>query len=361
VPPPSKEFPLWLKDRGQYQDGAVMRIHFTVADSTRLRVVVLGPLAELQHSLTRLQLPSNQALYDSWRRPALAGTRALSPDVREVARFVAPPAGPMVDMFTLVGAADDHTEGLDRLCGSPGGPLRDEFAVTPTIAGIQSGWIGDFADGDRTARQRLTGALADYHDMAIGPYWPRIRAVLDKERAARIDVMATHGLDAMLTGLAPALHWKAPVLEVPDQARPGQAGRIRTITDIHLRGRGLLLAPSLFCTDPGLFTPWNDDPALLIYPIDLDALTARRVWRRTGEPDQRALAGLLGTTRAAALRVIADGCTTSELARQLGISPGGASQHATVLREAGLVISRRHRNTVRHTLTGLGVDLLNAT
>lgn len=58
--------------------------------------------------------------------------------------------------------------------------------------------------------------------------------------------------------------------------------------------------------------------------------------------------------------MIADGCTTSELAQRIGISPGGASQHATVLREAGLVVSHRHRNTVRHTLTGLGAGLLNA-
>jgi DNA-binding transcriptional ArsR family regulator len=130
---------------------------------------------------------------------------------------------------------------------------------------------------------------------------------------------------------------------------------------VHLRGRGLLLALSLFSNgDPGLFTPWNDDPALLIYPVDLDAPTALRLWRRD-ESGDRALAGLLGTTRAAALRVIADGCTTTELARRLGISPGGASQHATVLRDAGLVVSRRFRNSVRHTLTGLGVDLLNAT
>jgi DNA-binding transcriptional ArsR family regulator len=57
--------------------------------------------------------------------------------------------------------------------------------------------------------------------------------------------------------------------------------------------------------------------------------------------------------------VIAHGCTTTELARRLRISPGGASQHATVLREAGLVTSRRQRNTVRHSITKLGLDLLN--
>jgi DNA-binding transcriptional ArsR family regulator len=339
----------------------MLRIHFTVADAMKVRVIVLGPLAELELSFTALRRSAGGALFAGWRARTRAGAPALSPDVRHVARFVAPPRLGLVDLFTLVGSADDLAEGVDRLCGVPAGPLWAELAFTPTVAGIRPGWIGDFADGDRTARQRLTTALADYHGLAIAPYWSRIRAVLDNERAARVDVLVNHGLDAMLAGLAPALRWKSPVLEVVDYRGAWSGPDATGVKDVHLGGRGLLLAPSLFANaDPGLYTPWNDDPALLIYPIDLDAPTALRLWRRADEVDDRALAGLLGATRAAALRVIADGCTTTELSQRLGISPGGASQHATVLREAGLVASHRHRNTVRHTLTRLGVDLLNA-
>lgn len=345
------------KPSPSHEDGLVLRIHFTVADVTRVRVAVLGPLAELQLSLTKLHEPGNRAIFDSWRARTSAGARMLSSDVREVARFLVPPTLGLVDLFTLVGPVGDWAEGIDRLCRVPNKPLRDEFATSANGTGIRPSWLGAFADGDRSARQRLTSALADYHALAVEPYWPLIRAVLDNERAARIDVMATHGLETMLASLAPALQWKAPILQVPGHRPP----RGRTHTDFHLQGRGLLLAPSLFTiADPGLYLPWNDDPAVLIYPVDLDAPTALRLWRHPTEPDERALAGLLGTTRAAALRAIADSCTTTELARRLGISPGGASQHATVLREAGLVVSRRHRNTVRHTLTKLGIDLLNA-
>jgi hypothetical protein len=42
----------------------MLRIHFTVTDVARLRVVVLGPLAELHHSLTWVWRPSDQALLD---------------------------------------------------------------------------------------------------------------------------------------------------------------------------------------------------------------------------------------------------------------------------------------------------------
>jgi DNA-binding transcriptional ArsR family regulator len=45
----------------------------------------------------------------------------------------------------------------------------------------------------------------------------------------------------------------------------------------------------------------------------------------------------------------------------LAISPAAASQHTTVLRNAGLLVSRRDRNTVLHTLTPLGAAMLEAT
>jgi DNA-binding transcriptional ArsR family regulator len=229
------------------------------------------------------------------------------------------------------------------------------------VTGARSPWLDDFAAGDRSARERLSRALGDYHQAAIAPYWPRIRALLENERAARVDVMARHGLDAMFAGLAPTLQWRAPVLEVPGFVSALAGTPFPSHTDIYLRGRGLILAPSLFNrSDPGLYMPWNDEPALLIYPVEVDPATAARLWLPAEAPIEGALSGLLGTTRAAALRVIAQGCTTTELARRLRISPGGASQHATVLREAGLVTSRRHRNTVRHTITRLGLDLLNA-
>lgn len=72
----------------------------------------------------------------------------------------------------------------------------------------------------------------------------------------------------------------------------------------------------------------------------------------------RDLSALLGATRAAVLEAIADGGSTTDLAQRLGISPSSASEHAAVLRGAGLVVSARSRNQVRHRLTPLGAALL---
>ncbi|GIF23812.1 DNA-binding transcriptional ArsR family regulator [Actinoplanes tereljensis] len=336
----------------------MLRIHFTVADAMKVRVVVLGAFAELLESFGKLTGPGDGRLFGRWRARTVAQARALSPDVRELARFIVPPTHGMADLFTVVGPTDEYTEAVERLVASPAEALRAELGYAPLIGGPRSGWIADFADGGRVARQRMTGALDGYHEVAIAPYWPRIRAVLENERTTRLGIMARDGLGAMLEGLAPPLlRWSPPVLEMPKY----HPSSLEKNTDIYLEGRGLVVVPSLFAAaDPGVFTPWGDGPVQLIYQVPLDAPTALRLWRDPGTPDDRAVSTLLGTTRAAALRVVAGGCTTSELARRLNISPGGASQHATVLRESGLIISRRHRNTMRHTITRLGLDLLNS-
>ena len=51
------------------------------------------------------------------------------------------------------------------------------------------------------------------------------------------------------------------------------------------------------------------------------------------------------------------GCCVRGLARQLGISPAGVSQHLKVLREAGLIDSHRRGRSVLHTRTPLGEAL----
>jgi DNA-binding transcriptional ArsR family regulator len=77
-------------------------------------------------------------------------------------------------------------------------------------------------------------------------------------------------------------------------------------------------------------------------------------------PDPRSLVALLGRTRAAVLLTIADrpSLNTTELAAALGTSQASASQHATVLREAGLVTTRRHNGSALHTLSTCGTVLL---
>jgi len=95
-----------------------------------------------------------------------------------------------------------------------------------------------------------------------------------------------------------------------------------------------------------------DAPAVLVYPANRDARPTHH---------ERSLAALLGRTRAAVLATLVTGHTTTQLAQRVGISLASASEHAAVLREAGLVASRRTGGTMLHTLTPLGSRLLHHT
>lgn len=126
--------------------------------------------------------------------------------------------------------------------------------------------------------------------------------------------------------------------------------------ELSLNGRGLLLIPSFFCVSNPLTLLDPALPPVLIYPVPRhpDLLLEHR--------PAAALGALIGTTRAAVLDAIgARGPTTTELARQVNISTASASEHTTVLRQAGLITSHRQQNRMLHHLTALGHALLNQT
>jgi DNA-binding transcriptional ArsR family regulator len=206
--------------------------------------------------------------------------------------------------------------------------------------------------GHSQPRRRVLATLFDFCKAAVTPYSGRMRIQLELEREARGRIVITKGVESMLSTLHPKLRWCAPVLEVPDE-------RDR---DILLNGRGLLLSPSSFLASrPGVVID-ADHPTLpptLVFAL-LPTTTATSMLCTTVDAGGQALSALVGHTRAAALQTLADSCTTSELAQRLNISSAGASQHATILREAGLITTCRNRNTVLHTLTPLGVALLQS-
>ncbi|MBI0294756.1 helix-turn-helix transcriptional regulator [Streptomyces sp. PRKS01-29] len=204
----------------------------------------------------------------------------------------------------------------------------------------------------------LVDTLGQAHDQLIGPYWHQIERVACADRTLRVRHLAEGGVEGLLRRLNPAyVRWRPPVLELTTAS--GVSG------DVHLGGRGLLLIPSLFGTAHSIVNPDADPQPWLTFPLrhdeDLTALPAAATAAAlTSVP--HCLARLLGRTRATVLCAVADhpGCTTTELARYAAIAPASASEHATVLRGAGLTTLSRHRNTVFHTLAPAGVSLLNA-
>jgi DNA-binding transcriptional ArsR family regulator len=127
--------------------------------------------------------------------------------------------------------------------------------------------------------------------------------------------------------------------------------------DLYLDGRGVELQPSAFCWKVPTKLRDPELKPILVYPIQHAPGILRRQSLDAVPSDP--LSSLLGSTRAAALEAAVQGCTTTELAKRCKISPAAASHQATVLREAGLITTRRAGASVRHEITQLGIWLLS--
>jgi DNA-binding transcriptional ArsR family regulator len=299
----------------------MLRLCFSPSDLGRVRLRgTLGPLVE---TLLALQTLSSHDLgpYGEWRRRVLARL----PSVAAAARSL--PPGAAAGLYAQAGPA-----------------ATVEQAMVALRRSHTSG---------RREHGRLAALLAVSYESGIAPNWPAMRAHLDAEYANRARVLAEGGIDRLFGTLHPGLRWRPPVLELHTPSPRSPLG-----DEYDLAGRGLDVVPAVFCLGvPEIFLPATG-PAVLIYPAGADPATMPR-----SEPADAAvpdgLADLLGQTRAGVLAALAGGSTTGELARKLRISPAGASQHATVLRRAGLILSTRRGNSVLHTLTPLGSALLN--
>ena len=262
------------------------------------------------------------------------------------------PAGSKaVDLPMVIGEAPTLELGIQALMTAPSELVLTEIEFADRVDRLPAAaWA--IAETGGPGRAQLAEAARAAHRALIEPYWTRISDCLHAEQVARCRALASGGPDRLLSSLQSQLvRWHPPVLEV---LVPGQV-------DLHLAGRGLALVPSVFVgTLPNLHQ--NDyDPAappwLVLPPAD-GRLGQAGLW--ADRPRGAALAALVGRNRAAVLGAIAGGCTTTELAGRVGISLASASQHASVLRDAGLITTHRQGSAVLHVLTPLGAELLKA-
>nr|WP_203600595.1 helix-turn-helix domain-containing protein [Streptomyces sp. SID9727] len=291
-------------------------------------------------SFHRLRDRRSSTVFGKWRtetRPRLSGeVRLLS--------AVVPQRGYFPDFLTPSQENSDPLgldAGMEAVRATPPDRLRAEIALLGDPGARRAARLDPLREGGAEPVARLVGALRDYHRAAVEPYWPHIRSAVEADRAIRGRALLDGGAEELLATLPPVIRWRAPVLEADYPVD----------RDLHLDGRGLLLQPSYFCRGTPVVLRDPLLPPVLVYPVAHPAAPA------FADPGP-SLGRLLGQTRSTVLRAIGDGCTTSELARRAGVSLASASQHACVLREAGLVHTLRHGSSVQHTLTPLGGSLL---
>jgi DNA-binding transcriptional ArsR family regulator len=211
-------------------------------------------------------------------------------------------------------------------------------------------WIRPFATirstiigHDRDAWRDLDLALRTTHQHLVEPVWPRLLGAFRAELAWRSRLIAGLGVQAALSTLHPSVSWEGTMMRIDAPSD----------LDVYPGGAGLTLMPSALWTGRAMVTRHPDGSVVIVYP----AVTPLPL---TGEDAGDPLAELLGRTRAAVLSLALTQRTTTELARELAVSPATVSGHTKALRAAGLIVSVRAGKSVLHSATPLGSNLLDS-
>src|SRR3954447_25311735 len=318
---------------------------FGLEDLTRLRFAI-SPMWEVEASLRRLRAPADAGIH----LPSIAGLRdsgALQGVDLAAALTLTPPGGYAPDFLTPppttpLARFEDEIE-LVRAT-SPAQVQNDmrlyrgRRKLPPLLEPLET--------QPRKAVKQLADVLELYWQRALEPHWPRIRALLEADIAHRARRLTEGGAAALFADLHPTITWREDegILEA-DLPYQGH---------VVLGGQGLLLVPSAFAwLGPATITeePWQPT---LIYP----ARGVATLWESGGERTPAALAAVIGRTRAALLSELDAPRSTTDVARLLQLTPGGASQHLGALRDAGLVAGRREGRAVLYVRTPLADRLV---
>ena len=322
-----------------------MRIHFTRLDLARTHLAD-GPDAmwELVNSLQALQSRYGEDVLGRWRRRAAPALRraGLAAAVRRQLFPLAPHAPYFPDLLTPAEGALGIEAGVEAVLSSPRARLRSEIGRLDGEPAARA-WLADLSAGRPRALSELGETMREYGRYALAPEWSSLRATVDADLAVRRSVLSTGGVEAMLSSFRSGMRWQYPVLELPGHP---------SAREVHLRGCGLTLVPSYFCRLHPMTVYEPHLPQVLVYPVD------HRIVHRGPSADAVVLSRLLGETRAAVLLAARGGGTTSALAARVGVSAGTISHHTAILRDSGLITSTRAANTVRHSLTRLGLALV---
>ena len=305
----------------------------------------ISPLTETRRSLRVLDDPGAGALHLPWAIEArrltadldLSLLRAMDPTGVYTPDFVSPPPTSPLDEFEDQLAVVVATPPEQALA-----EVQRSYRRKPPLPAVLEPFVEDPAAGVAAVAELLRA----YWDRALAPHWPRVRALLEGDVLHRAREMADGGAERLFADVDPTVSWAEGVLSIDKRAQQ----------DVDLEDRGLLFVPSVFTwPDVVLVTDPKWQPTI-VYP----ARGVGTLWEtgRPAAPD--ALGALLGKVRAGVLMALDRPRSTTDLARALGVSAGGVSQHLGVLREAGLVHGHRVGRMVLYLRSPSGDGLVGA-
>ncbi|MFE9098095.1 ArsR/SmtB family transcription factor [Streptomyces sp. NPDC007264] len=331
----------------------MLRVDLTGQELSRLRIAErTDPLWETALSLHLLQSRDTTLVFEPWRREVAESLRraGLLPATRALMHLC--PAASYFPDFLTPGCGDaDLDTALERIMATPRRRLLAELtrlyhrSRTPVPRGVRL-----LAQGRPEALARLGRWVRDYYTIAVEPYTAAIRAEAAVDRAVRAEAVLHRGTEGLLTGFGAQPGWRY------------ESGTLRTPyplkRELRLHGRVLTLVPAFFCVRAPLALVDETLPQVLVYPLSPAPGWLER--SRHGGPASCA-AQLIGASRARLLELLDGPMTTTGMAAALDLAPSTTSRHLSVLREAGLLVSRREGMHVLHHRTRLGEALLAGT
>ena len=235
----------------------------------------------------------------------------------------------------------------DAILASPADRVRQDLDHLARHQGHLGPRLSSLRADPSSRLVKVTQEIEMYWELALAPYWARIRAVLDADIFHRARTVAEHGAGHVFNDLHTSVSWDDNALTLVRRKRnmPRQSA-----------GAGLLLIPSAF-TGPGLRTRVRPpDPPQLTYP----ARGVGTLWESRPAIGTCALAPVLGRSRTLLLTELETPTSTTELAHRTGLSPAGVSQNLVALRNAGLVSAHRAGRSVLYARTAAAEALLEA-
>ncbi|MFI1202318.1 DUF5937 family protein [Streptomyces sp. NPDC020883] len=319
---------------------------FSAGDVAQVRFAV-SPMWQVGASFRLLASGAADPVHRRWLEQVRPRVAAAGLDEAWLAELF-PPSGYAPDFLNPAptGPAPTLAEELAALTATPAERVRKDL----DHLGHHQGGIGPrlrslHAD-PHTRLARVAEEIETYWELALAPYWARIRTVLDADVFHRARQVSQHGAGHLFNELHPQVSWHDHTLRLV---------RRRTLSR-ETAGTGLLLVPSAF-KGPGLSTRIAPpDPPQLAYR----ARGSGTLWERRAVTGTAALVAVLGRSRTLLLTELETPATTTELARRTGISMAGVSQNLTALRDAGFVTAHRAGRSVLYARTSVAESVLAA-
>lgn len=312
------------------------KLAFTAGDLAQTRFAV-SPMWEVVLSFRALAAPTVPALHRRWAEQVRPRWQAAGLDRGRLAALI-PPKGYLAD-FLNPHPATSFPELSAELAAIRATP-KEQYEVD--LAHLPDGgpcWSPDEPN-------KVAAEIETYWELALAPYWARIRTVLEAEVFHRARQVAEHGAAHLLNDLHESVSWDDDTLRL-----------VRRMCALHgapTRG-GLVLVPTVFGWPRVMTRTVAPDPPQLAYP----ARGIGTLWEPAATGPAEAVAAVMGRSRATLLAELETPASTTDLAGRTGLSAAGVSQHLTALRDAGLVSAHRVGRSVLYARTAVADSLLS--